>query len=50
MPIIAVYENLVDFPGKYVARLFDLQQMTNYIIVKDTLKKLESPFRLHLTK
>ncbi|MBO9129882.1 hypothetical protein [Bacillus sp. 165] len=40
IPIIAVYENPADFPGKYVARLFDLQQITNYIIVKDTLAEI----------
>lgn len=38
LPIITVYYNTSDFPGKYVGRLFDVDQRTSYAVIKDNLK------------
>lgn len=35
LPIIAVYKHPEDYPDKYVARAFDLQQPTNLVAVAD---------------
>ena len=37
-PMICVYSSPADYPGKYVARLWDLQHPTNLIAVSDTLE------------
>lgn len=39
-PIITVYKFPLDFPNKYVARLFDRDLITNVIMVKDTLEEI----------
>lgn len=39
-PLVTVYFNPTDFPDKYVARLFDLQQATDKVMVKDTLEEI----------
>jgi len=44
-PIFAVYENPVDFPNKYVVRLWQINRKigqpiaTGYCVVKDTLEE-----------
>jgi hypothetical protein len=39
VPIIAVYDNPTDYPGKYVARLWDIKNKpTNIVVVKDSLE------------
>lgn len=41
MPVIAVYDiNQKEYPGKYVARVFDADKPTNAVIVTDDLGKL----------
>lgn len=39
-PLVVVYNGPADYPGKYVARLFDCNVPTNTVIVKDTLKEV----------
>lgn len=41
MPVIAVYgTNQKEYPGKYVARVFDADKPTNAAIVMDDLEEL----------
>lgn len=40
MPMIVIYKNPLDFPEKYVARLFRLDKPTNVAVVKDTLREI----------
>lgn len=37
-PLFTVYYDTKDYPGKYVARLFDGQQPTRLLVVTDTLE------------
>lgn len=39
-PLICVYENPKDYPGKYVARLWDRDSPTNLIALTDSLADL----------
>lgn len=41
MPIIAVYKSPQDYPGQYVARVFDVNQPTNVVIVKKDFIELQ---------
>lgn len=41
-PLFAVYYDTKDYPGKYCARLFDGQQPTRLLVVKDTLDAVRS--------
>lgn len=56
IPMVVLYENPSDFPGKFVARLWFLNRPTPYAIIKDTLKELEEeiphamiPLNTHFT-
>jgi len=43
VPIIAVYNNPSDYPGKYVARLWNVEKigkLTQVAVVKDTLEEI----------
>lgn len=40
-PMITVYKSPKDYPGMYVARVYDLQHPTNTIIVKQRLEELQ---------
>lgn len=40
VPLICVYENPEDYPGKYVARLWDLQRPTGFVVVADSLEEI----------
>jgi len=40
LPIITVYFNTKDFPGKYVARLFEAPLPTKYHVVADSLEEV----------
>lgn len=42
VPLICVYENPADYPGKYVARLWDLQQPTGFVVVADSLEEIRA--------
>lgn len=39
-PVIAVYKNPSDYPGKYVARVFDMNRPTNLAVVAETYEEL----------
>lgn len=39
-PIICVYNSPEDYPGKFVARLWDLDKPTRYIAVAETLEAI----------
>lgn len=41
MPMVVVYSNPKDYPGKVVARVYDVDKPTDVVIVKDSLKELE---------
>ncbi len=40
MPIITVFKSPTDYPGKYVARVYDLEKPTNLVAVADTYEEL----------
>lgn len=48
LPIITVYQNPQDFPDKFVARLFDVDQPTPYTVVKDSLKEVRQAIPQHV--
>lgn len=39
MPMIVVFEKPVDFPDKYIARVFECEQPTNTLIIRDSLQE-----------
>ena len=39
-PIITIYNSPLDFPGEYVARLFDLTKATPYFCTAATLEEI----------
>lgn len=41
IPMIVVYDHPIDCPTKFVARLFDLDKLTKYAIVADSLEELQ---------
>ena len=45
LPAIAVHENPSDYPGKFMARIFDADIPTNIVMVKDTLEELQHDIR-----
>lgn len=42
MPIIVVYKDTKDYPGQYVARLWDLITPTEVVVVKNTLEEIRN--------
>lgn len=40
LPLITIYKSPSDFPGKYVARLWDLNRPTPVAVIADTYDKL----------
>lgn len=44
-PVIAVHEDPNDYPGKYVARIFDMDRPTTLVIVKESLAELQRDIR-----
>jgi len=42
IPIMVVYKNPSDYPGKYVARLWSFGKPTEVVIVGDTLADVRS--------
>lgn len=43
IPIIAIYKRPDDFKDKYIARLYNGNRETKYIIVKDKLEDIRIP-------
>lgn len=40
VPLICVYKNPADYPGKYVARLWDVDTPTTLVVVADSLEEI----------
>lgn len=47
MPMLAVYKNPDDFPGYYVARVYDMEKPTDTVMVKRSLAEIEMDIRKH---
>ena len=41
MPIITIFNSPTDYPGKYVARVFDVDKPTTLAAVADTYEELQ---------
>ena len=41
MPIITIFNSPTEYPGKYVARVFDVGRPTNLAAVADTYEELQ---------
>lgn len=39
-PLICIYKHPIDYPDKYVARLWDINKPTNIIVLADTIEEL----------
>jgi len=48
IPIIVIYENPRDYPGKLVARLFDRSTPTPYVALADTMEDIRSTIPLSM--
>lgn len=40
LPLICVYNNPSDYPGKYVARLWDVDKPTNMVAIAESLEEI----------
>lgn len=50
-PIIAVYKSPTDYPGKYVARLWDIRNNpTQFIVVKDSIEEIRTAIPNQMTR
>lgn len=47
MPMVAVYNSPEDFPGYCVARVYDMNQPTDTVMVKKSLREVEEDLRKH---
>lgn len=50
IPMVVVYCCPIDFPGKYVARLFDMDNPTNCVIVSDNYQEIVKGIPSHMYK
>lgn len=48
--LIVVYENTLDLPGVYCARLFVMQKPTAYIVIRDSLEQLLETIPNYMTR
>lgn len=46
LPMVAVYEKPLDFPDKYIARVFDCEKPTNVIIIRDSLQACQEDIKV----
>lgn len=46
-PVIYVYRSSKEYPGCYVARLFDVGKPTNIILVRESLQELQQDIKEH---
>lgn len=47
IPVIAVYRKPLDYPDKYVARVFDGMYPTDIIVIKDTFLEIQKDIAEH---
>lgn len=45
MPMIVVYDHPTDYPDNYVARVFEVGNPTNAVIVKDDVDEIQQDIR-----
>lgn len=45
VPFIAVYKSPEDFPGKCVARIYELDKPTDTLMIKETLTEIEEDIK-----
>ncbi len=50
VPIIAIYNNPADYPGKYVARLWDINKATKFIVVRDSLEEIRKTIPSYMAR
>lgn len=48
LPIVTVYDSPADYPGMYVARLWDIDRPTDCVIVSGSLSGIQGVIRLIL--
>lgn len=49
-PIIVIYRHPEDYPDKYVARIFDITQPTDAVVIKDSLQELQKDISRNMSK
>jgi hypothetical protein len=49
-PVFIIYSNPLDFPGKFVVRLFDADQPTDQHFVVDTLEQAQNAIPFGMTR
>lgn len=49
-PMIVVYRSPRDYPGRYAARVFDMDKPTNAILVQKSLDELQRDIKEHTGK
>lgn len=42
IPMIVIYKKPLDYPDKYVARLWDTNKVTEFAVIKDTLEEVRA--------
>ena len=47
VPFIALFKGPDDYPGKYVARLFDLDKPTNIVMIRGTLEEIKEDIKMN---
>ena len=50
MPIVVIYYSPADYPGQFIARLFDLEQATKYIMQAEQINDIRERLPAHLTR
>lgn len=50
VPIIAIYNSPADYPGKYVARLWDINKATKFIAIRDSLEEIRKTIPSYMTR
>lgn len=50
VPIIAIYNSPSDYPGKYIARLWNIDKPTKFIAVKDSLEEIRKIIPSYMTR
>lgn len=49
-PVIVIYKHPQDYPDKYVARVFDIMRPTNTVVIRDTLRELQTDISRNTAK
>lgn len=50
LPLIAIYHNPSDFPGKFVARVYDLNEASPVHMVKNSLEEIRNRIPLEMSR